>query len=171
MNKIKNWTKFNESNTYTYTLLNKNDEVVEIEGDDIDDANRKMMKLYKGTDPMLTHMNGKLIDWNRPTANFGAMKESNVESNVEFTVGKLIEELKRYDSNLPVRVGCHGYSNQEIVQIVEKPEYDNENEITILQINGNGSWDNQDEDDSYDDNGDNGVIHDEEFYPRSGRGK
>ena len=77
MNKIKNWTNFNESNTYTYTLLNKNDEVVEIEADDIDDANRKMMKLYKGTDPMLTHMNGKLIDWNRPTANFGAMKESN----------------------------------------------------------------------------------------------
>ena len=77
MNKIKNWTKFNESNTYTYTLLNKNDEVVEIEADDIDDANRKVMDLYRGTDPMLTHMNGKLIDWNRPTANFGAMKESN----------------------------------------------------------------------------------------------
>jgi hypothetical protein len=77
MNKIKNWTKFNESNTYTYTLLNKNDEVVEIEADDIDDANRKVMDLYRGTDPMLTHMNGKLIDWNKPTANFGAMKESN----------------------------------------------------------------------------------------------
>ena len=77
MSKIKNWTKFNESNTYTYTLLNKNEEEVEIEADDIDDANRKLGELYKGMDPMLTHMNGELIDWNRPTANFGAMKESN----------------------------------------------------------------------------------------------
>jgi len=77
MSKIKNWTKFNESNTYTYTLLNKNDEVVEIEADDIDDANRKVMDLYRGTDPMLTHMNGKLIDWNKPTTNFGSMKETN----------------------------------------------------------------------------------------------
>ena len=30
MNKIKNWTKFNETNTYTYTLLNKNEEQIEI---------------------------------------------------------------------------------------------------------------------------------------------
>jgi hypothetical protein len=51
--------------------------VVEIEADDINDANRKVMDLYRGTDPMLTHMNGKLIDWNKPTANFGAMKETN----------------------------------------------------------------------------------------------
>ena len=78
MNKIKNWDKFNETNTYTYTLLNKNEEQIEIEADDIDDANRKYRELYKkGMDPMLTHMNGELIDWNRPTANFGAMKESN----------------------------------------------------------------------------------------------
>ena len=76
MNKIKNWTKFNETNTYTYTLLNKNEEQIEIEADDIDGANRKYRELYKkGMDPMLTHMNGKLIDWNRPTANFGAMKK------------------------------------------------------------------------------------------------
>jgi hypothetical protein len=91
MNKIKNWTKFNESNTYTYTLLNKNDEVVEIEADDIDGANRKVMDLYRGTDPMLTHMNGKLIDWNKPTANFGAMKETN--EGIDNNSTNLREEL------------------------------------------------------------------------------
>jgi len=97
---------------------------------------------------------------------FNESKEASIGE--DFTVGKLIEELKKYDSNLPVRVGCHGYSNQEIVQIVEKGELEDDNEISVLQINGNGSWDNQDqdEDDSYDD--DNGVVHDEEFYPRRG---
>lgn len=94
MNKIKNWTNFNESNTYTYTLLNKNDEVVEIEADDIDDANRKVMDLYRGTDPMLTHMNGKLIDWNKPTANFGDMKESKLSSKEEEKLKSLKEELR-----------------------------------------------------------------------------
>ena len=94
MNKIKNWTKFNESNTYTNTLLNKNDEVVEIEADDIDDANRKVMDLYRGTDPMLTHMNGKLIDWNKPTANFGDMKESKLSSKEEEKLKSLKEELR-----------------------------------------------------------------------------
>jgi hypothetical protein len=94
MSKIKNWDKFNETNTYTYTLLNKNDEVVEIEADDIDDANRKVMDLYRGTDPMLTHMNGKLIDWNRSTANFGAMKESKLSSKEEEKLKSLKEELR-----------------------------------------------------------------------------
>ena len=101
--------------------------------------------------------------------NFKTFEEASIGE--DFTVGKLIEELKKYDSNLPVRVGCHGYSNQEIVQIVEKGELEDDNEISVLQINGNGSWDNQDEDDSYDDNVDNvdnGVVHDEEFYPRRG---
>jgi len=99
--------------------------------------------------------------------NFKTFEEASIGE--DFTVGKLIEELKKYDSNLPVRVGCHGYSNQEIVQIVEKGELEGDSEITVLQINGNGSWDNQDqgEDDSYDDD-DNGVVHDEEFYPRRG---
>ena len=93
--KIKNWTKFNETNTYTYTLLNKNEEEVEIEADDIDDANRKYRELYKkGMDPMLTHMNGELIDWNKPTANFGAMKESKLSSKEEEKLKSLKEELR-----------------------------------------------------------------------------
>jgi hypothetical protein len=58
---------------------------VEIEADDIDDANRKLGELYKGMDSMLTHMNGELIDWNRPTANFGAMKESNGYGDDDFS--------------------------------------------------------------------------------------
>ncbi len=66
--------------------------------------------------------------------------EINSTDDDEFTVGKLIEELKKYDSNLPIRVGCLGYSNQEVVQIIEKNEYNNDNEYKILQINGNGSW-------------------------------
>jgi len=73
--RIKNWSKFNESNIYTYVLLNRNEEEVEVDGNDVDDANEKIMKLYKGSDPMLTHINGKLIDWNKPTANFGDMKK------------------------------------------------------------------------------------------------
>jgi hypothetical protein len=105
--------------------------------------------------------------------NFKTFEEASIGE--DFTVGKLIEELKKYDSNLPVRVGCHGYSNQEIVQIVEKGELEDDSEITVLQINGNGSWDNQDEDnedeDNQDDNVDNVVVHDEEFYPRRGTTK
>ena len=97
MSKIKNWTKFNETNTYTYTLLNKNEEEVEIEADDIDDANRKVMDLYRGTDPMLTHMNGKLIDWNRPTANFGAMKESD-----EFDDGEFDDDLEEINNQFNI---------------------------------------------------------------------
>ena len=74
--RMKHIKRFNETNTYTYTLLNKNEEQIEIEADDIDDANRKYRELYKkGMDPMLTHMNGELIDWNKPTANFGTMKK------------------------------------------------------------------------------------------------
>lgn len=94
MNKIKNWTKFNETNTYTYTLLNKNEEQIEIEANDIDDANRKVMDLYRGTDPMLTHMNGKLIDWTRNPYNFGAMKESKLSSKEEEKLKSLKEELR-----------------------------------------------------------------------------
>jgi hypothetical protein len=106
----------------------------------------------------------------RTFENFKTFEEASIGE--DFTVGKLIEELKKYDSNLPVRVGCHGYSNQEIVQIVEKGELEDDSEITVLQINGNGSWDNQDEDnedeDNQDEDNDNGVVHDEEFYPRRG---
>ena len=60
----------------------------------------------------------------------------------DITVGKLIEELSKFDSGLIVRVGCHGYEHQEIVQIIEKDEYDTDNDKSyrILQINGNGSW-------------------------------
>jgi len=73
-----------------------------------------------------------------------------IKENVEnFTVGKLIAELRKHDQNLPVRVGCMGYTNQEIIQIIEKGEIadrgENEDDedtlITVLQINGNGSWD------------------------------
>jgi hypothetical protein len=71
------------------------------------------------------------------------------ENTEDFTVGKLIAELRKHDQNLPVRVGCMGYTNQEIVQIIEKGEIadrgENEDDedtlITVLQINGNGSWD------------------------------
>jgi hypothetical protein len=65
------------------------------------------------------------------------------ENTEDFTVGKLIAELRKHDQNLPVRVGCMGYTNQEIVQIIEKGEYDNETDesIKILQLNGNGSYD------------------------------
>ena len=74
--KVKNWNKFNESNTYTYVLLKKNEEEVEIEASDIDDAGKKIVDLYGGTDPMLTHINGELIDWDKATSNFES-KETN----------------------------------------------------------------------------------------------
>jgi hypothetical protein len=59
-----------------------------------DDGHDKVMDLYRGTDPMLTHMNGKLIDWNRSTANFGAMKESKLSSKEEEKLKSLKEELR-----------------------------------------------------------------------------
>lgn len=49
--------------TYTYTLLNQNDEVVEVKAKNMDEANKKIISLHKGKDPMMTHVNGKLIDW------------------------------------------------------------------------------------------------------------
>lgn len=69
------------------------------------------------------------------------------ENTEDFTVGKLIAELRKHDQNLPVRVGCMGYTNQEIIQIIEKGEYDRETgeSTKILQLNGNGSYD-EDED-------------------------
>jgi len=115
--------------------------------------------------------------------NFKTFEEVSINDE-NFTVGKLIEELKKYDSNLPVRVGCHGYSNQEIVQIVEKGELEGDNEITILQINGNGSWDtwgddgehkddevNDDEDINLQDRNISSEDDEDEsqYYPRRGR--
>jgi hypothetical protein len=52
-------------NTFTYVLLKKGEEVVDIEAADMDEANKKVSEMYPGSDPMLTHMNGKEIDWER----------------------------------------------------------------------------------------------------------
>ena len=52
-------------NTFTYVLLKKGEEVVDIEAADMDEASKKVREMYPGSDPMLTHMNGKEIDWKR----------------------------------------------------------------------------------------------------------
>lgn len=50
-------------NIFTYTLLKKGEEVVDIEASDMDEANKKVIEMYPGSDPMLTHIDGKLINW------------------------------------------------------------------------------------------------------------
>ena len=77
-------------------------------------------------------------------------EEIEIKSNQELTIQKLIEILKTFDPNLPVRTGCHGYQNQEVVQIVEKDELDENSDkiYKVLQINGNGSWTDEDSENS-----------------------
>ena len=64
---IEDFEESNESNKYTYTLLNKNNKEVEIEANDVEDANLKIVELHRGSDPMLTHINGKQINWEKLT--------------------------------------------------------------------------------------------------------
>jgi hypothetical protein len=52
-------------NIFTYTLLKKGEEVVNIEASDMSEANKKVIEMYPGSDPMLTHIDGKLIDWKK----------------------------------------------------------------------------------------------------------
>jgi hypothetical protein len=60
-----NESQSNQKSIFTYTLLNKDEEVVDIEASNMDEAGEKVVELYPGSDPMLTHVNGKLIDWKR----------------------------------------------------------------------------------------------------------
>jgi hypothetical protein len=63
-NKVTTQSKLNE-NMFTYVLLDKGEEIVNIEALDVDEANKKVLVMYPENDPMLTHINGKEINWNK----------------------------------------------------------------------------------------------------------
>lgn len=61
-------------------------------------------------------------------------------SKDELTVGKLIDILKGYDLDQPVRLGYSGYNNQEVKDVTQNKEGfwtddDKRVEYTVVQIN------------------------------------
>ena len=56
----------------------------------------------------------------------------------EWTVGKLIKELQKYDSDQPVRIAHDGYTNREIHHVEEGDEGywdDNEQRVDYRIVN------------------------------------
>lgn len=73
-----------------------------------DNELNKFVKHLEYISNKLDKTNENLVNWKENSFN---------DPDNEWTVEKLIKELQKFDNDLPVRVGCQGYSNQEILGV------------------------------------------------------
>lgn len=101
------------THTFTYVLLNKGEKVVDIEASNMDEAGDKVVMMYPKSDPMLTHIDGKKINYKRHwfeenTTNVTNINESSWDYEdkdlrimmkdlvdyVKSTIGKIPQDIK-----------------------------------------------------------------------------